>query len=47
MANIKKATFTCQLTEEERIRLEEYCEQEGRGKGEVIREFIRTLKIKR
>lgn len=44
MAVAKKSTFTCQITEEERSLLEKYCEQEGRNKVDIVREFIRSLK---
>lgn len=46
MAVTKKPTFTFHYTEDERNLLDKYCEQEGRNKVDVIRELIRSLKLK-
>jgi len=44
MAKAAKITFN--LPESENQVLEEYCEQTGRNKTDVLREFIRSLKLK-
>lgn len=46
MAATKKPGYSFQYTEEERQTLDKYCEQEGRNKVDVIRELIRSLKVK-
>jgi predicted DNA-binding protein len=42
----KKIQISLRLTEQEKEILDRYCEQEGRQQSELIREFIRGLKVK-
>ena len=46
MAVNKKASFSFQYTEDERNLLDKYCEETGRNKVDVIRELIRSLRLK-
>jgi hypothetical protein len=41
----KPTKITFNLPESENQILEEYCEQTGRNKTDVLREFIRSLKL--
>ncbi|HIK29819.1 MAG TPA: ribbon-helix-helix protein, CopG family [Oscillatoriales cyanobacterium M4454_W2019_049] len=43
---MKKSVFF-RLTDEEFEKLETYCESTGRSKSDVLRECIRSLKIKK
>ena len=47
MATNKKPYFSFQYTEDERNLLDKYCEETGRNKVDVVRELIRSLKLKR
>ena len=46
MATNKKPYFSFQYTEDERNLLDKYCEETGRNKVDVVRELIRSLKLK-
>lgn len=43
----KMTRMSFNLTEDERILLINYCEQNGRSMTEILRELIRSLKLKR
>jgi predicted DNA-binding protein len=43
---MKKSVFF-RLADEELEKLEAYCESNGRSKSDVLRELIRSLKIKK
>lgn len=42
----KKPSFSFQYTEDERNLLDKYCEESGRNKVDVVRELIRSLRLK-
>jgi len=47
MTMVKPNIFiSFRVTTEERLILQNYCEQTGRGKSDVLREFVRSLEKK-
>ena len=46
MSAAKKPYFSFQYTEDERNLLDKYCEEQGRNKVDVVRELIRSLRLK-
>ena len=44
--SIKKVPLTVLITIEEREKLKIYCEQTGRNQTEVVRDFIRRIRLK-
>lgn len=46
MSKAGNKPLTVMVTEDEMMRLEEYCEQTSRTKTEVVRAYLRSLKQK-